>query len=519
VIATMGDWDPGTIAGLCLVASIPMSLWILRKQVGQPYNNDSTNCTEVPNARGGVPILGNALQYKESPTGCIRDQEKMTGSKVFRINMAGRRMIVIGSDRVAMKQAATQPTSVFSSRRAVAEIGFEYTLGPINVYQGTDWHKSILKNRVMGENFQKKFLPSIYTALDNALQQELNQNSKNEMDKDDFVEFPDLFKLVRRCFLRAILDAFVSPRLLEEEPALLEELMIFQDMVEDSTAKAAILPRVLALPACLWRTQKARGVLVNRLSRIISSIWETKYKSSLGPWMQTYVEDKTPPEDAADHIIGLVFSAHKNPAIGTSQCLCFIVSELSNTQQEEARAEAQKLCNYLVPSQAGKPTLMKALLEAKTLRSSVLETLRLTAHTLGALRYVEKSVQLKTTGGETYHIPQGETVAIAHHSMHVESSIWGNDAEKFSIQRNEWKSDEREDLGIPVDRYKFTAFSNGVHKCPGEKIALAMMEMLVALLLVQGAQIVGELPPISFERATLAQRDGPVPVQVNSLRF
>jgi hypothetical protein len=136
------DADPGVVAVICLLASIPLSLYILRfRSDGDSNHNNNADgnataagCTEVPNAIGGVPILGNALQYKENPTGCIREQEKH--SRIFRMDLAGRKMIIIGSDPKAMKQVATTPASILSSRKAVAEIGFEYTLGPINVYKG-----------------------------------------------------------------------------------------------------------------------------------------------------------------------------------------------------------------------------------------------------------------------------------------------------------------------------------------------------------------------------------------------
>ena len=135
------DADPGVVAVICLVASIPLSLYILRFRSDSSYNNNNADgnataagCTEVPNAVGGVPILGKALQYKENPTGCIREQEKR--SKIFRMDLAGRKMIIVGSDPKAMKQVATTPASILSPRKAIAEIGFEYTLGPMNVYKG-----------------------------------------------------------------------------------------------------------------------------------------------------------------------------------------------------------------------------------------------------------------------------------------------------------------------------------------------------------------------------------------------
>ena len=376
---------------------------------------------------------------------------------------------------------------------------------------GTDWHKRILKDYITGENFEKVFLPGIFQTLTNAVEQELKFSKNNQ--------FPDLFHLVRRIVLRATWDDFVSPLLLKNDPDLLEELMIFQDKVEDATAKAAVFPRILALPVCLWPTQKARGVLRKRLSRTLSSIWD-KTDESMGPWLKTYVKEKTPPAEAAELLIGLVFAAHKNPAIGASQCICYLKSEMTKMQQEKALQEAKYLCSNLSSKSCGKVNLREELLKAKTLRACVLETLRLTAHTIGALRYAEQPVEVHMTTEESsskksHVIPRGETVALAHHCMHMEPAFWGTDADKFSLERPEWKSDNP-DLGIPVDNYKLTTFSNGIHRCPGERVALAVVEMLVAILIEMDIQIVGKLAPISFERATLAQREGAMPVKFGS---
>lgn len=500
--------DPNVTVILCLLASIPLTYYFYRRHLGG-NNGVNDDCwpigTKVPNAVGGLPIMGNALQYQKNPTGCIREQEASTRSKVFRMNLAGRKIIIVGSDASAMKQVATKPASVLSSRKAVAEIGFEYTLGPINVYKGTDWHKQILKDYIMGDNFQSTFLPGIFKALSNAIDEEVKLATKRN---GDLAEIPDLFHFIRRVVLRATLDNFVSPLMLHEDPGLLEALMVFQDKVEDATAKAAVLPRIIALPVCLWSTQKAREALKLRISKILPDILRTG-ETVLGPWLQTYSKEKTPPEDAAEHLIGLIFAAHKNPAIGAAQCICFLRTETNTIQQEQLMKESKDIFSEFSSSTANVASLVKA----KLLRASVLETLRLTAHTIGALRYAEESVEINmsATGSprsNTIVIPKGETVGIAHHSMHMERSMWGANAEKFSLTRPEWESDDKTDIGIPVDHYKFTSFSNGVHKCPGERIALAMMEMLVAILLVKKVEISGKLAPISFERATLAQRDG-----------
>jgi len=317
------------------------------------------------------------------------------------------------------------------------------------------------------------------------------------------------------------LDSFVSPLLLEKDPDMLTEFIVFQDKIEDATAKAAVLPRAAALPICLWPTQRARKILEGRLGRLLADVWkygdgDDKSREVFGPWMKTYISEKATPELAAEHLIGLVFAAHKNPSIGASQCLCFLRNDISEKQQALATEEARKLHTQIQSASSENKTVVAALLEAKTLRSCVLETSRVTAHTLGALRYAEQSleVQAATTANPSTKrslvIQQGETIAVAHHTTHMEPSLWGKDASNFSLDRPEWKDDNAKlGLAVPVDQYKFTSFSNGVHKCPGERVALAMMEMMLGLLLLRDAKFVGEIPQISFERATLAQRAGP----------
>jgi hypothetical protein len=70
---------------------------------------------------------------------------------IFRINLAGRRMVIIGSVRHAVQQVASLPESVMSARRAVADIGFDFTLGTTNVFTGIDFHKRVPKDEVLSQ--------------------------------------------------------------------------------------------------------------------------------------------------------------------------------------------------------------------------------------------------------------------------------------------------------------------------------------------------------------------------------
>ncbi|CAE7419543.1 CYP714C3 [Symbiodinium sp. CCMP2456] len=492
----MDKTSPLPIVALCAGASIGIWLW-WRKQ-------KAASSTDIPVAEGGLPLLGHALQYQEDPTACIRRQELLVG-KVFSLNLAGRRMVVIGSDSEAMKQVTMQPPTVLSAQRAVAEIGFEYLLGSTNVYKGTTFHKRVLKEEIAPKAKLEAMLPTLFQALSAGLDEE---SRLMRATSEAFLSHPDAFVLVRRCILRASLDVLVSPDLLRRDPSLLTALMSFQDRVEDATAKSAVLPRFLSLPLCLWPMALSRKRLSRRLRRLMEGSTEGTER---GPWLRAFHSEQTSPEDAADFVIGLVFAAHKNPAIGAAQSLCFLRS-LDEATQRTALAEAKKLKAAMTPGREPSKGAEEELLSATTLRRCVLETMRLTAHTLGALRYARESIEIQTKSSRLT-IPQGATIAIAHNSTHTDTSVWGADASEFRLERPEWVRNG--DLASPVDAYKLTTFSQGVHKCPGEKFSLAVMEMMLCILLVRDSQLL-QVPKLSFERATLAQRQGRVPVTLRS---
>lgn len=185
---------------------------------------------------------------------------------------------------------------------------------------------------------------------------------------------------------------------------------------------------------------------------------------------------------------------------------------------------AQTLCALLELGEAH-PTLRAARAEAARLAASpgaeclagchaiprcVLETLRLCAHAIGAVRTVVREDGFVLDG--RFWVAPGETIALAHVAVHRSPEIWGADAAAFDPARAAYGA-----AGVAAatpDEYEYTTFSQGLHKCPGERLALLTMQLLVAMLLANGAVLEGPMPPVSFERATLAQREGPVAVQL-----
>jgi cytochrome P450 len=149
------------------------------------------------------------------------------------------------------------------------------------------------------------------------------------------------------------------------------------------------------------------------------------------------------------------------------------------------------------------------------LRRICLESLRLTAHSIGGVR-ISKSpltVSVKADDGNNtkneekhYNIPKGSTIAFAHIASSLDTSIWGEDAAVFNLRRPE---------DFYMDDYKFTTFSHGVHKCPGRELAMIQLQAVVAILLTEfDVSLPEPIPKLGFERATLAQRDGPVMVSI-----
>ena len=123
-----------------------------------------------------------------------------------------------------------------------------------------------------------------------------------------------------------------------------------------------------------------------------------------------------------------------------------------------------------------------------------------------------------------YVIKKGETIALSHSAVNWDEKIWKNPLH-FDTQR---------DKSLYQNDYNFTTFSHGIHRCPGQSYALTMMVCTVIQLLAgvtMGSagddrqsiddekqewsihlESIGSLPSVSFERATLAQREGPVPI-------
>ena len=145
------------------------------------------------------------------------------------------------------------------------------------------------------------------------------------------------------------------------------------------------------------------------------------------------------------------------------------------------------------------------------IRQSCYETLRLTSHSIGALRKVKEEVAIGSGTSQEYKLCPGQSLAVSHIVPSLDQRMWGEDADKYKPSRDEWTIE-----GAKPDEYKFSTFSQGHHRCPGQGIALQIMELTLSILMVDYEVTLQQkketVPDVCFERATIAQRKGKVPV-------
>jgi cytochrome P450 len=209
----------------------------------------------------------------------------------------------------------------------------------------------------------------------------------------------------------------------------------------------------------------------------------------------------------------LLFAGHKNPAIGAAQSYLLLQEYGSEEVRTKCRKEAALLVSTTIPI---KWSQFKSSLP--TLHRACLESLRLTAHSIGGIRTAQKDLTVLVNSGtdmndyikETvYRIPKGASVGFAHITSSLDTSIWGENAGVFDSDLRRYSEESY------TDDYKFTTFSHGVHKCPGRELAMIHLKITVALLLTEyEVRLPERIPPLDFERATLAQREGAVMVSI-----
>jgi cytochrome P450 len=523
--------------------------------------NSNVAATAIPMAPNAIPLLGHALLYKANPVEYLKQCRQSLGP-IFTLNMAGRHMILVcggcgyggGGEkelRQLQEQLANMPESVLSARQAVADLGFEHTLGLRNVHEGTTLHKGIIKgymttmtrnNNNKNNNSNNTKQASIWIdAMRRSMQQELsdnhdnnNNNMNNIPTKKEKKVVVELFHFTRRVMLRTTIDVLIGSAFLQDwnDFDFLQEFMKFQDTLEDVTAKSVILPKPLALVWMLWPLQRKRiqlqGIIQTRLDTILSKKATNNIvhdddddDNSIGFWLQAVLEQGYDHASIAEFIVGLLFAAHKNPAIAAAQSYLMLQEHLDSNAKQQCIQEARAFLDKGDSNNSFDLQRSSSSSSSSMLYRVCLESLRLTAHSIGAVRTVQQDVTVQTNDSNNnnnnqtiYHIPKGSNLAFSHIVPNTCTEMWGNNGTHFSLHHalQKYQND-----------YAFTTFSHGVHKCPGQELATKhlIMGALALWLTEYPIDIVASIssspvpvPPLSFERATLAQRMGPVPVQI-----
>ena len=439
--------------------------------------------SNIPWATGAIPLLGHALAYKRDPATFITEQRKLVGD-VFRLNLAGKRMIVVAGGAENVRTVAFASERRFSARAAVRDVGFGELLGERNIDAGTDFHARVLRRWRLDD----VEIAHLAQALEAGLDAELTTGE----------EVPDLLAAIRGAVLRAVLSRLIGGGILERGGSeLVDAIVKFQDGVEEATAAAAVLPRWLALPLILWPAARRRRRLEKRIAAALEG-----GDGVPGPWATAFGERGLPAAIAAEFSVGLLFAAHKNPAIASFQALLFL--------HERRLPAALHACVNTVDSfqealVVAKNPSASTLREAQQLCRVALEAIRLTAHTVGAVRLATEDCALP--GNRV--VKKGETVALSHIAFSRDEALWGPDAAEFNTAREAYAGPVAFDSRGTADDIAYSAFSQGTHKCPGERVALVIVQTTLALLVARGVRPV-KVPPLCFERATLAQRSGPV---------
>jgi len=547
--ATLTATEMATAVAMA-VGTVAVLFFLLRRrsQSSPASTFESKSKSKIPAAPGGGTwLLGHALRYKADPPGFLRASAEATGGGgLLEINLAGRRMVIVTSststasssststtdedggdgDEDAMRTVATLPESVCSARHAVAEIGFEYLLGNFNVYWGTDVQKRVLKNALFHPLKWQHRAPLFCDSLRRHMLSEVEKRNSN-----NGTAVVSLLPFIRRVTILVVVEQFLGDSFLEGDNWI-DEFMAFQDRLEDATAAGAVLPRFVAVPLVYRPVAKQRRHLEETIATMVRGAMQQADTAKMGFWLAEILDESSelPPSASlsinqiSQLIVGLLFAAHKNVAIGAAQSYLFFVEHQRQQKEDTTTASLSHHFQLQCKDEARRlvETPTAAQLEYSASLSLVcLECLRLTAHTIGAIRTAQRDIHVvrrdhgnidgnPTTKKCPVTIPKGTTIGISHICPHLSNTdAWGPTPSRYSPEQRELEKFN--------DEYAFTTFSHGTHRCPGKSLAVAMIQYTIALLIDQyDVDFVDptNVPPVSFERATLAQRSGPVLVRI-----
>ena len=310
------------------------------------------------------------------------------------------------------------------SYSALSRLGFADSLGELNLMRGATWHARVLRGGSVIEEFE--------SVLERAIEKQLKS-------KEGSV---DLYRMCREITVSAMVEYFVGPKAATE--SFCKRYLNFQKTHEHAISVAMGLGRWLAWPL-LYRARRQRLALVQDLlaAGAITSPYSARLAQISGQ----------PDAQLGDLLIGLLTAATKNVAIAAASTLVNIV-ESNETD----------------------------------FNSSVLETLRLSALSLGALREV--------TTDDCPWGPRGTLVSVSHVAMARDAAVFKR-PDNFEPCR--FAPGALDDPRLPV-------FGAGTHACPGRKLALHCIRQIVTRLRPR-LQSLGICDVLHFDRPSLADRD------------
>jgi hypothetical protein len=340
---------------------------------------------------------------------------------------------------------------VLSSNAAVADFGFKYTLGDRNVFSGTDVHKKIIKQKYSKKADLEETCQLYWKYLNDSMRDEVACDTGIEVIVEDF------FVTVRRVILRTIAYEMIGGPVVDmynsiNDADFISDFMVFQDLVEDCTAKAAVCPAWLSSVMFLKDCEKKRLTIASKLAVAISRALDGNDSdtTSLGKWLLAVHDmrrlDDTKLynlEEIADFALGLLFAAHKNPSIAAAQAVLYALEfdeqqanhsggavgggENISSLMEDMCSEAAAVRRARAYSHEDRDTAASRFLESldkcDTIERVVVETLRVTAHSIGAIRKVvvkegwKVSVddeQNPSRPAKQFVLPCGSYVGVSH---------------------------------------------------------------------------------------------------------
>src|SRR6266566_2851142 len=178
--------------------------------------------------------------------------------------------------------------------------------------------------------------------------------------------------------------------------------------------------------------------------------------------------EKLTSQELQDQVITLLFAGH----VTTSTLLSFALYELIRHPAVLAKAYAE--ADRVLGDVLARPPTAAQLGQLQYISQILKETLRL--HPPVTLLTVQTIKEEETLGGK-YRVTADQDLSILVPALHLDPSIWGDNAETFQPDR--FLPDA--EVKIPANAYK--PFGNGVRACLGRAFALQEAPLVLGMLL------------------------------------